>query len=359
MCKNSKRRWLAIALALAMLLTLLPIMAFAESHSSGPTLNTLKTWVEENPGQKLPFTLSDWLAGPNSTFRISADAIGYDGRGWCADAFSAISPISYMGAVYISTSLPEGDHPINNWPWDKINWILNNWEGREGYTWREAQLTILTVIHDFDRNLDEQGLRAPVPWIDGWDQGKVDALAKEADANAGFVPGVNDVVAVGLLPDNIFPGTPESRQMVIIELPKDPDLVFKGETAWAANGDEPGELRYNTRGNWATYVEYEAKTSTLFAGQTIDVGTVKFSEVADGLVTITVTLGGDWEFKNVEEFIKVQDYEYVPSGNPAPGLFEHKLTDLPGDTKEASITVPANNYYGVHVEVGRWVPEDY
>jgi hypothetical protein len=32
-------------------------------------------------------------------------------------------------------------------------------------------------------------------------------------------------------------------------------LVFNGETAWAANGDTPGSLRYPARGNWATYVE--------------------------------------------------------------------------------------------------------
>ena len=135
-------------------------------------------------------------------------------------------------------------------------------------------------------------------------------------------------------------------------------LVFEGETAWAANGNTPGELRYTNRGNWATYVAYAyaEKTTTLFAGQTIDVGTVSFSAVVGGQVTITVTLTGDWEFEDVAENLKVQDYANAPSGNPAPGLFAHKKTCDP-DESTCGIVVPANNFYGVHVNVGQWVPD--
>ena len=130
-------------------------------------------------------------------------------------------------------------------------------------------------------------------------------------------------------------------------------LLFKGETAWAANGNKPGELRYENPGNWATYVEYddEEKTTTLFAGQNIDVGTVEFSAPANGEVTITVNLTGGWEFEDVAEYLKVQDYESAPSGNPSPGLFDHKISE--GNT----ITVPQNKFYGVHVNVGQWVPD--
>ena len=133
-------------------------------------------------------------------------------------------------------------------------------------------------------------------------------------------------------------------------------LVFDGETAWAANGDEPGELRYTDRGNWATYVEYAEKTTALFAGQTIPVGTVTFSAVADDEITILVTLTGDWEFEDVTENLKVQDYEEAPSGNPAPGDFDHKK-DCDSEESTCSIVVPANNYYGVHVNVGQWIPD--
>ena len=132
---------------------------------------------------------------------------------------------------------------------------------------------------------------------------------------------------------------------------------FNGETAWAANGNVAGEMRYNRRGNWATYVQYTAKTTTLFAGQNIPVGTVNFSEVVDGEVTITIALTGNWIFAEyemgvaVEDNIKIQDYVSAPSGNPAPGQFAHKAT---AEGQSFNITVPANNFYGVHVDVGYW-----
>jgi hypothetical protein len=135
-------------------------------------------------------------------------------------------------------------------------------------------------------------------------------------------------------------------------------LIFQGETAWAANEDTALELRYNPtdRRNWATYVEYAEKTTTLFAGRTIDVGSVTFSAVVDGEVTITVELTTPWEFEDVLENLKVQDYAAAPSGNPSPGSFDHKQ-NCDASESLCSIVVPANNYYGVHVEVGQWVPD--
>jgi len=133
--------------------------------------------------------------------------------------------------------------------------------------------------------------------------------------------------------------------------------IFQGETAWAANGDTPLEIRYTNRGNWATYVEYNGeKTTTLFAGQTIEVGTVHFSAADDEEVKITVNLTDDWEFEDVAENLKVQDYATAPSGNPEPGLFDHKK-DCDASEPECAIDVPENNYYGVHVNVGKWVPD--
>jgi hypothetical protein len=147
------------------------------------------------------------------------------------------------------------------------------------------------------------------------------------------------------------------------------DECFADETAWAANGNTPGELRYNRRGNWATYVEYKgvAKTVTLFAGQTINVGTAEFSAPDNGEVVITFTLTGDWVFGVNYELddegnlklddegnpirdnnIKVQDYLSAPGGNPAPGLFAWKAI---GSGTSASITVPLNKFYGVHLDV--------
>jgi len=126
---------------------------------------------------------------------------------------------------------------------------------------------------------------------------------------------------------------------------EEPCFEFMDETAWAAG------TRYVTRGNWATFTPYvPGSTVNLYAGQTMLAGTVYFSAPVDGWVTITITLTPPWEFAPVSENIKVQDYEFAPSGNPSPGLFAWKTTAPP-----ATITVPLNNFYGVHADVGYWV----
>jgi UDP-N-acetylglucosamine enolpyruvyl transferase len=138
-------------------------------------------------------------------------------------------------------------------------------------------------------------------------------------------------------------------------------MPFQDETAWAANGDVPLEISYPSS-NWATYVKYDgkAKTTTLFAGRTIPVGFVNFSAPftvsKKSYVTITITLTSPWEFENVYQNLKVQDYSRAPKGDPSPGLFAHKMTcDAASNT--CSIVVPKNNFYGVHVEVGKWMYE--
>jgi hypothetical protein len=120
---------------------------------------------------------------------------------------------------------------------------------------------------------------------------------------------------------------------------------WEGETAWAHGP------RYEDQGNWATYTSYVPNSTViLYAGQTMDAGTVHFSEAVDGFVTITITLNGGWRFFDDPgmENVKIQDYENAPSGNPAPGGFDHKgyATGSP-----FSIEVPANSFYGVHVDV--------
>jgi hypothetical protein len=134
---------------------------------------------------------------------------------------------------------------------------------------------------------------------------------------------------------------------VICEVPEEP----QEETAWAANGDVPGSLRYTPRGDWATYVQYTgaAKTTTFFAGQTIDVGRVTFSAPSGGMVTITIELHDGWSFA-AGEVVAVQGYASAPSGNPAPGLFAHKG---PASGTSFSIQVPQANFYGVHGVVAK------
>jgi len=129
-----------------------------------------------------------------------------------------------------------------------------------------------------------------------------------------------------------------------------PPECWKDETAWADGS------RYVSRGNWATYTKYDSgSTVILYAGQTMDAGTVQFSEVsADGEVTVTITLNPGWRFAPVPENVKIQDYETAPSEKPIPGQFKWKGTADSG-SNTFSIVVPANNYYGVHVDVERRV----
>lgn len=171
---------------------------------------------------------------------------------------------------------------------------------------------------------------------------------------------VNDLIEVRRTPgDNgTGPGMYISAQTNYTLIPvckDDPEEVCdwalkSTESAWAAGS------RYVTRGNWATYTKYvSGATVTLFAGQTISVGTAQFSPVVNGEVTITVQLNAGantkWEFSDVMESLKVQHYSTAPSGNPAPGLFAWKQN---ATGSSAIITVPASNFYGVHLDVSKW-----
>jgi hypothetical protein len=118
-----------------------------------------------------------------------------------------------------------------------------------------------------------------------------------------------------------------------------PPTCYQEETAWA-NGP-----RYISRGNWATYTPYQSTDPVnVYAGQNMHAGTATMSEVSDGNVTITIALNEGWSFQDVGEPVKIQGYSVAPSGNPSPGRFATKSSSL-------SVTVPAANYYGIHLDV--------
>ncbi|MPM31694.1 hypothetical protein SDC9_78251 [bioreactor metagenome] len=122
------------------------------------------------------------------------------------------------------------------------------------------------------------------------------------------------------------------------------EVCYQDETAWAAGS------RYVAQGNWATYTPYVANTPVnVFAGQNYLVGTVTFSEVVDGKVTITLAALNGARLQSVAESVKIQGYETAPSGNPAPGLF----TTYKGN--ETTVIVDAYAYYGIHLDVQRVV----
>ncbi len=128
-----------------------------------------------------------------------------------------------------------------------------------------------------------------------------------------------------------------------------------GESAWA-----DGDL-YVKKGNWATYVDYKALFEdsdsdpqvTLYAGRALEAGTVHFSEAVDGFVTITITLAEEWFFEEVEENVKIQDYDTEPDDKPSPGRFMHKFKAEESQFK-IEVEVPVNSFYGVHVNVEEW-----
>ena len=142
--------------------------------------------------------------------------------------------------------------------------------------------------------------------------------------------------------------------VTVIDTLPDRVCTWEGETAWADG------LPYNEdgKGNWATYTPYDEAGFgvPLYAGQTMEAGTVEFSEPDNGSVVITIQLNEGWQFKDSGANVKIQDYDSAPSGNPSPGQFDWK-GDATGSSFE--IEVPENSFYGVHVDVERCstVPE--
>jgi hypothetical protein len=87
----------------------------------------------------------------------------------------------------------------------------------------------------------------------------------------------------------------------------------------------------------------------LFAGQTLLAGIITSAGSGDG-IEITITLNDGRRFADNDEPVKVQDYaSRVLATNPSPGGFTCKNATIVG--KVATITVPINDFYGIHEDV--------
>ena len=84
-------------------------------------------------------------------------------------------------------------------------------------------------------------------------------------------------------------------------------------------------------------------------------GTATVTPVGGGMVTVTVDLSGDWEFADVASNLKIQTYSSAPSGNPSPGSFMYKTTCTMDPCTSGPI--PVAKFYGIHMDVGVWVPD--
>ena len=129
----------------------------------------------------------------------------------------------------------------------------------------------------------------------------------------------------------------------------------KCEGAWAAHIE--GQPRYTARGNWATYVNYAdfenkdfvpVDSAFFFAGQKDWMGMVWFIDIGDDQVRLIIGLCPYWEWCSGTN-LYVQGYDSPPTGNPAPGRFEHKFEAPIGQLKV--IDVPSAKYYGIHLNV--------
>ena len=96
--------------------------------------------------------------------------------------------------------------------------------------------------------------------------------------------------------------------------------------------------------NSGVYIQ-NAGTVTLYAGQTLPAGSASLTVNVDNTVTIAITLNAGWSLQDVNELVKIQGYVNAPTASPSPGLF----TTYKGD--EPLVTVPAYNFYGIHLDV--------
>jgi VCBS repeat-containing protein len=121
--------------------------------------------------------------------------------------------------------------------------------------------------------------------------------------------------------------------------------VLQTETAWGGdtgfNIMSPGQW-------WYIFDTAGPDTQTIWAGQTIPVGTVTVSEAVAGYRTITINLTGGWMLQGVAEPVKIQGYNVIPGSAPIPGLF----TTYKGS--ELVISVPDFAFYAIHLDVGIW-----
>ncbi len=113
------------------------------------------------------------------------------------------------------------------------------------------------------------------------------------------------------------------------------------ETAWGGNtGVNVGEP-----GAWWYYFDIDGcPTQDIIAGQHHTAGTLTISECENGEVTITIDLTGGWELQDVEEPVKIEGYDSIPTSRPGPGGFTYK-----GD--ELEISFGCHQYYAIHLDV--------
>ena len=208
---------LSFPLAVVAALTLSVSLVFAAgmlSLPADPVTITHGPWLGNAPDSTLEITLSDVPAG--------FDVMNGPYDGWCIeDNFLPNAPVT-SGLL----EEPMGD------PWDKVNWVLNNWGAYGDYYDAQIAIWMLTGTN-----------QTPVT-------AAAQAIFDAANINGvGFMPGPGQVTAVTAFSDN---AVADMYQDTIIEVPLPPDNGGEGCTpgywrqkqhldSWVATGYSPND----------------------------------------------------------------------------------------------------------------------
>lgn len=119
---------------------------------------------------------------------------------------------------------------------------------------------------------------------------------------------------------------------IVVDNPGGECTSWQSETGFGGNSSGSGSA-------WWYYYNGTG-IQTIWAGQSINVGTV---QLVNGTLYITLTSG--WQLQNVNEPVKIQGYNTLPSSRPVAGQF----TTYKGQS--LTVTVSPYSYYVVHLDV--------
>jgi len=180
-----KKYVLPLVLVLSLLTSTVALAAGLLSLPAIPVTITHGPWLGNDPNSSIAITLSDVPAGFDVTNGVY--------NGWC------IEDNHLDNAPQTAGMLTE---PTGN-PWDKINWVLNNWGAYGNFYDAQIAIWLLTGTNDSVVTANAQ------------------ALFDAANANGvGFVPGPGQKVAVIVFSDN---AVNDQYQDTIIEVLLPPD----------------------------------------------------------------------------------------------------------------------------------------
>ena len=147
----------------------------------------------------------------------------------------------------------------------------------------------------------------------------------------------------------------------ITDLKKSASVTFNCKYPWRAETATGFGKRYTGTSNWFMVTQFPANgygPVDLIAGQNYDAGDITFAR--NGTTTITVTLSNTlpnkFRFANVANNLKIQNFATAQPPYLSPGSFKYKFTCSQALNTCTATGLPNAPYYGIHVDVERFVP---